>query len=141
MSKPPKYKVILTDTAGVMLLMLVPFLGPLPGPGGIPLLLAGLGLLALNHDWAKDALVYAKKHSESLRNVFFPNIPWVKWAWDIFAVSLLIGGTIMNFLVHGNTFLVLVSIVIMASSTTIFMLNRNRLDWLYKALKKASKSQ
>lgn len=134
----PWWKVLATDTLGVLLLMLVPFLGPLPGPGGIPLLIAGFGLLAVNHDWADGAILYVKKHSESLRSVVFPNITWVKWAWDVFAALLLIGGTYLNFVAE-NWFIKGLSIGIMASSTTLFMLNRNRILWLDSFLRRTGK--
>jgi hypothetical protein len=137
-SENPWWKILATDTLGVLLLLLVPVIGPLPGPGGIPLLIAGFGLLAINHDWADDAIVYVKMHSESLRSVVFPNITWVKWSWDLFAFALLSFGTFLNFqaehwLVKG------LSIGIMASSTTVFMLNRDRIDWLDKILHRAGK--
>lgn len=134
----PWWKVLLTDMLAVLLLALVPFLGPLPGPGGIPLLIAGFGLLAINHDWADNAVVYIQKHSVSLRHVVFPNITWVKWVWDITALTLLLGGTALNFAAD-NWFWKGLSIGIMASSTTLFMLNRNRLDWLDKLLKRTGK--
>lgn len=130
-------KIILTDTAGVLCLLLVPLLGPVPGPGGIPLLLAGLGLLAINHDWADNWLKYAKKHSDSLRTILFPNISWVKWIWDIFAFSVLLGGTWMNFVAVG-WFLQGMSIAIMASSTTIFIMNRGRIIWLDEKIRPGS---
>jgi len=135
--KNSKLKVILTDTAGVLCLMLVPFLGPIPGPGGIPLLLAGLGLLALNHDWADRWLGYAKTHSDSLRTIFFPNVTWVKWAWDIFSVSLLSFGLWLSFVGEG-WFIRGLSVAIMASSTTIFVLNRGRIIWLDKKVRPGS---
>jgi hypothetical protein len=134
----PWWKVFLTDTLGVFLLILVPFVGPLPGPGGIPLLIAGFGLLAINHDWADGAVDYVKKHSESLRNIIFPDVVWVKWAWDLFAVILLTGGTWLNF-VADNWFFKGMSIAIMASSTTLFMLNRDRIIWLDKFLRRTGK--
>lgn len=134
----PLYKVILTDMAGVGCLMLVPFLGPLPGPGGIPLILAGLGLLAANHDWADDAIFYVKKRSTSLRKIVFPNVTWVKWSWDLFSLSLISFGTWLNIIAE-HWLLKGVSIGIMASASTIFMLNRDRLDWLDKALRHSGK--
>lgn len=131
-------KIIATDTLGVLCLMLVPFLGPLPGPGGIPLLLAGFGLLAVNHDWADGAVEYIKKHSESLRGILFPDITWVKWAWDLFAIVLLIGGTWLN--IEADYWLLKgLSYGIMASSTTLFMLNRNRITWLDQQLRRTGK--
>lgn len=131
-------KVILTDMAGVGCLMLVPFLGPLPGPGGIPLIVAGLGLLAANHDWADDAIVYVKKRSSSLRKIVFPDITWVKWSWDLFSLSLISFGTWLN-IVAEHWLLKGMSIGIMASASTIFMLNRDRLDWLDKTLRRSGK--
>lgn len=49
-------KRILIDVAGFGLMFLAPLLGWLPGPGGIPLFLAGLGLVSTNHDWARRLL-------------------------------------------------------------------------------------
>jgi hypothetical protein len=131
-------KVILTDAAAVGCLVLVPIIGPLPGPGGIPLILAGFGFFAVNHDWADDVVVYIKKHSESLRSVIFPNISWVKWSWDLFAITLLVGGTILNIYAEFWLFKGL-SYGIMASSSTLFMLNRDRLTWLDKQLRRTGK--
>jgi hypothetical protein len=133
--KNPLWKVVLTDTGGVILLILVPILGPLPGPGGIPLLISGFGLLAINHDWADDAVKYVKKHSESLRDVVFPNKLWVQRSWDALSVFLLASGTWLN-IVAEHWFWKAMSYGIMASSTTIFMMNRNRLAWLDKTLRK-----
>ncbi|MFT4532549.1 MAG: hypothetical protein ACI9T8_000573 [Candidatus Saccharimonadales bacterium] len=137
-NKNPLWKVIATDLAGVFLLILVPILGPLPGPGGIPLLIAGFGLLAVNHDWADDAVNYVKKHSESLRGMIFPEKLWAQRAWDLVAVLLLITGTLMNFVVE-HWVLVALSYGVMAGSTTVFMMNRNRLAWLDKQLRRTGK--
>jgi hypothetical protein len=134
----PWWKVLATDTLGVLLLLLVPFLGPLPGPGGIPLLIAGFGLLAVNHDWADNVIIYVKRHSQSLRDVVFPDVTWVKWSWDFVSVLLLTGGTYMNFVVE-HWLLKGLSIGIMASATTVFMLNRNRISWLEKQLRSTGK--
>lgn len=37
-------------------MFIAPFLGWLPGPGGIPLFLVGLSLVATNHEWAENIL-------------------------------------------------------------------------------------
>ena len=131
-------KIILTDTAGVLCLLLVPFLGPLPGPGGIPLLITGFGLLAVNHDWADGAVHYVKQHSESLQRVIFPDVTWVKWSWDIFSVFLLVSGSALNIYAE-HWFWKAFSYAVMAGSTTLFMMNRNRLAWLDKQLRRAGK--
>lgn len=136
--KNPLWKVIATDALGVICLMLVPFLGPLPGPGGIPLILAGFGFLAVNHDWADDAIHFVKRNSEDFLSYFFPNKTLIKWAWDIFAVTALLFGLWMNltlewWLLKG------LSYPVMAGGSTLFMLNRKRLDWLDSQVKKFGK--
>ena len=132
-------KIIATDLAGIGCIALVPVLGPLPGPGGIPLLLTGLGLLAVNHEFARKWLRYAKKHSKSISDIVFPDILIIKWAWDIFAVSALLFGLWLSFqsewwLIRG------LSIGTMASSSTIFMLNRDRITKLDNIFRKRGKS-
>ena len=136
--KNPLWKVVVTDLAGIGCLILVPILGPLPGPGGIPLLLAGFGFLAVNHDWADDAIHQIKKHSENLQALVFPDKLWVKRMWDGVALSMLILGTVMN-IYSPNWFVSGLSYGVMAGSTTLFMLNRDRLTWLDKALRRTGK--
>lgn len=131
-------KIIVMDLAGLGCLALVPILGPLPGPGGIPLLLAGFGFLAVNHDWADDAIHFVKTHSESLLKVFFPDKPLIKWTWDIVSVLILLGGLWLN-LTAEWWFLSGLSYGIMAGSSTLFMMNRGRLDWLDKQLRRTGK--
>ncbi len=122
-------KIIGTDIAGIVCLILVPILGPLPGPGGIPLLITGLGLLALNHEFARRWLHYVQKHSKSVRDIVFPDVTWIKWFWDITAVLAMVVGIWINF--YAEWWLLKgLSIGIMASSTTLFMLNRDRITWL-----------
>ena len=133
----PLWQVILTDAAGVILLILVPFLGPLPGPGGIPLLLGGLGLLARNHEWAQNWLHTAKKHTDSLRPLFFPDKLWIKRAWDAVAFLMLAGGIWGSFIFDDNRILKGMMIGVMAGATTVFMMNRDRITWLDKKLRKS----
>lgn len=56
-------RILLTDALGILLMITAPLLGWLPGPGGLPLFIAGLSLLAINHDWAKKLLDSMRKHS------------------------------------------------------------------------------
>lgn len=126
----PLWEVIATDVAGVAMLIAVPFLGPLPGPGGIPLLLGGLGLLARNHEWAQNWLHVAKKHSDSLRPMFFPDTKWAKRAWDAVALMMAIAGTVGSFIFEEHRLLKILSIGMMAGASTVFMMNRDRITKL-----------
>lgn len=67
-----RVKRIAYDIAGVTLIIASPLLGWLPGPGGIPLFLAGLGLLAVHNEWAQNLLHWAKKHAEDFLDIIFP---------------------------------------------------------------------
>jgi len=134
----PLWKVIVTDLAGVGLLILVPILGPLPGPGGIPLLLAAFGMFAVNHDWADDVIHQIKTHSENLQKVMFPNNPKIMWAWDILAFVMLSGGLWLSFTAE-HWIIKGLSIGAMAGATTLFMLNRDRLSWLDRFLRRTGK--
>jgi hypothetical protein len=101
-------------------------------------LLTGLGLLAINHDWADDMIHYVKKHSENLEKMIFPNVTWIKWAWDLAAAAMLIIGVFLNITAEW-WILSALSYGIMAGSTTLFMLNRQRLAWFDKLLRRRGK--
>ena len=59
-------KVIILDILGVLCLVGALLFGWLPGPGGIPLSIAGLALLALNHTWAQEWLEKLKSKANRL---------------------------------------------------------------------------
>lgn len=137
-SKNPLWKVILTDFIGVLCLVLVPILGPLPGPGGIPLLLAGFGLLALNHDWADDAVSYIKKNSENMRKIIFPEKRWIQRLWDMFVFLMILAGSWIN--VYAESWLLsMLSIAPFTVAGTVFILNRNRITRLDRVLRNYGK--
>jgi hypothetical protein len=85
-----KTKRILTDIGGYLLILLGIASGWLPGPGGIPLVLAGLGLLSINNKWAMDLREYLLKNGGKVVQTLFPNKPHIQILYDI-AVVLLLG--------------------------------------------------
>ena len=89
MTKLKKYgKLILFDTLAGICFIGVLLFGWLPGPGGIPLLLAGLGFLAVNHDWAERWLETVKVKGKSFKTIIFPPNLWVRRIYDLLSVSL-----------------------------------------------------
>ena len=46
---------------GWLLIAISPLLGPVPGPGGIPLFAAGVAILLRNSTWAKRRYVLVKR--------------------------------------------------------------------------------
>lgn len=89
-------KKITIDVAGVGLIVASPFLGLFPGPGGVPIFLAGLGLLASNHDWARNILKDLEKHREGLAQRVFANKK-VSLAADIIGTLILCGAIYILF--------------------------------------------
>jgi hypothetical protein len=124
-----------TDIGGYVCLLLVIPVGSLPGPGGIPLLVAGLSLLSVHNPWARKLLEYVKIHSESLRSIFFPKNKRIELAWDFTAAALFVGSFVV--LTTTDTRIIsLLSTSTGAGATTIFMMNRGRLNRIMQYRKK-----
>jgi hypothetical protein len=76
-------KRISIDIAGFGLIFLGLLTGWLPGPGGIPLTLAGLALLALNYEWAENILKNFDKKRIELTKKYLQADPPVSYIIDI----------------------------------------------------------
>lgn len=128
MSRLRRYgKIILFDTLAVFCFIGVALFGWLPGPGGIPLFLLGLGFLAVNHDWAERWLETAKHHGVSFKKWLFPPTPWIRHSYDVLSVSLVTAAIIVLFkadsrLVEAG------AVMVMTFSLFVFLFNRERLD-------------
>jgi hypothetical protein len=84
-----KLKRIGTDFAGYFLILLGIASGWLPGPGGIPLILGGLGLLSINNAWAERGRDWLIAHAGDLVQWMFPKHRFVQALYDVLAVVLL----------------------------------------------------
>lgn len=114
-----------TDIAGYGLIIAGLLTGWLPGPGGIPLILAGLGLLSIHNPWARSILLFIKKHGTKFVHYIFPENPIIKALHDIFAVTLIVSAIIL--LSKNVTALTItMSISFVALGTADFLYNRNR---------------
>lgn len=124
-------KFILIDAAGVLLIILAGLTGWLPGPGGIPLLIAGLALLSINHDWAERWLVTVKKHGINISDKLFNGSKKTKIIIDIVSVLficiavLLVATFTRNLAKSAAIWLVIIALVLLLG-------NRQRLKKLLK---------
>src|SRR3954471_587937 len=82
-------KRIAVDAAGYLLLVAALATGWLPGPGGIPLALAGLGILSINNEWARRLRTYLLDHGGKIVQVIFPKNPFFEWFYDILVLVVL----------------------------------------------------
>lgn len=88
----PLYQRIALDIAGFGLMIISPFLGWLPGPGGIPLFVAGLSLVALNHEWAERLLKDFDKRRTDFSQKYLMANPKISVPLDILSISAIITG-------------------------------------------------
>jgi hypothetical protein len=75
------------DVLGILAIIAAGIIGPLiPGPGGIPLLIIGLSLLANNHEWAERWLSVIKRQGVNISDKIFSDNPRTKIFLDIVSV-------------------------------------------------------
>lgn len=127
-------KRIVIDAAGYLLIVAAILTGWLPGPGGIPLALAGLGLLSINNKWAKDLRDYLMKHGGKLVRVLFPSNPLVQWLYDIMVVALLVlAGWLAER--HAAVWQISLAVALFFIAVFLALMNRDRLKTLQKRRK------
>lgn len=122
------WQVVGFDAAAVVCFIGVIAFGWLPGPGGIPLFLLGLSLLAANHDWAERWLDTAKHKGVSFRKWIFPDIAWIQMAYDVVSVAFFSGAATSLVYNKENRIVSGVCVVILFVSLFVFLVNRNRFD-------------
>lgn len=122
-------KRVLVDAAGYALIIAAALTGWLPGPGGIPLFIAGLGLLSINNAWAQRLRDYLLQHGGKLVKVIFPPIPLVQWLYDVIVVALWV---IVFILVqqHAAVWQIGLAVSLFFLSVAIALLNRDRMQRL-----------
>lgn len=109
--------------------------GWIPGPGGIPLALAGLALLAVHNSWAQRLHSYVLDRGSALSKlVFLENKP-LQLAYDIMVSALLIIVALLA-LEHGAIWQVGLGAVLFCLAVFIGLMNRSRYDRLKAKLKR-----
>ncbi len=120
-------KRVLTDAAGYALIVASVLTGWLPGPGGIPLFIAGLGLLSINNVWAERLRDYFLKHGGNLVKKLFPPVPWVQWLYDAVVIFLWITVALLAWH-HAAVWQITLAVSLFFISLAIALLNRERME-------------
>lgn len=131
------WKIILLDTLGVVLMIAAVLTGWLPGPGGIPLFIIGLSLLAIHHDWAKRYIDILRKYADRLGDFVFINNPKLQMFYDVVS-PLAIGLGIFLLFRHSAVWVVSVGIFLTFIGITFFLGNRNRWQKLKRIFRQSS---
>lgn len=118
-------KRILIDTAGYLLILAGILLGWVPGPGGIPLILAGLGLLSLYNPWARSLRTYLLKHGGRLTEILFPDSLIIQTMYDIAALAFFVIATLLA-IHHRAIWEISVAVVLFFLAVFVAGLNRGR---------------
>jgi len=119
------------DTAGYALIVGGIALGWLPGPGGVPLIVAGLGLLSIHNAWARRLRLLVIQHGGKLVKYLFPRWAWAEWGYDIAAFLLLILTLVLE-LHHAYLWEIGLGISAFCIALFIALTNRDRLGQLRK---------
>lgn len=122
-------KRIAIDGAGYLLIIAAALTGWLPGPGGIPLFIAGLGLLSINNEWARRLRDYLLQNGGKIVKVIFPVNPVVQWLYDIIVVLLWIVVALLAWR-HAAIWQISLAIALFFAALAIALLNRDRLNRL-----------
>jgi len=124
-------KRVLTDAAGYFLILAGIATGWLPGPGGIPLIVGGLGLLSINNAWAKRLRIWVVENGGKAVDIIFPKHPVAEWGYDI-VVILLFALTIMLEVRHASILQMGFGVTAFFIALFIALTNRDRLKRLRK---------
>jgi hypothetical protein len=130
-------KFIIIDILGFACIIGSVLLGWLPGPGGIPLLIIGLSLLANNHEWAERLLKKVKVEGLRVFDKIFDGSTKTKWIVDIISVAVITGAVL---LIMSATRSVLKTAGISLLIAAFFMLLSNRRRY-HKVLSKVKPSK
>jgi len=123
------------DIAGYGLIIIAFPVGLLPGPGGIPLIIAGLGLLAQHNPWAKKLLQYVDRHSKSFRILLFPERKNIQRLWDGITILLFIGAMIVG-IYSGGWIQRILPTSLACMALVLFLSNRSRIEALQRKIKR-----
>lgn len=118
-------KRVAIDAAGYLLLIAALLTGWLPGPGGIPLAIAGLGLLSINNEWARRLRDYLLTNGGKFVKILFPPNPWIQWLYDVAVVLLWLLVAVLAWQ-HAAAWQITVAVGLFFFATAIALLNRDR---------------
>ena len=89
------WRFIIFDSLGILFILLALLTGWLPGPGGIPLFIIGLSMLAVNHAWARRYIHLLRKYADRAGDLVFVANPRIQLFYDLITPILLLVGIIL----------------------------------------------
>jgi hypothetical protein len=124
-------KRIAVDVAGFGLILLGLLTGWLPGPGGIPLILAGLGVLSLNYEWARRLLKDFDNKRVELTEKYLNSGPPASWFNDIAAGLFVVAGPLL-IIFKDSAVIKGLGVGLIFTGLTLGLSNQRRIDRMLK---------
>jgi hypothetical protein len=107
---------------GIVLVMIAPIVGTIPGPGGLLVFLLGIAILASEFDWAHTLKsFFLNTVPKEVKKRWQPTPNW-EYAFDVTSASLAASATIFAYYSYWLPFIYCTS-----TSILIFIFNRKRL--------------
>ncbi len=128
------WKVVVLDIIGALFMLFAIATGWLPGPGGIPLFIIGLSLLAINHTWAQKYLDMLKKYADKIGDLVFVQNNKIQIAYDVLSPILILSGAAL-LISHASIWMISLGIMSLFLGITLFLGNRNRWEKIKKTFK------
>lgn len=119
------WKVVILDFIGLVLMLAAILTGWLPGPGGIPLFILGLSLLAINHDWAQRYIDEARDITKKAGNFIFRDTPGLQILYDVVS-PIMLGTSIVLTWGFSELWQLSLGVVVFFLGMTLLLGNRNR---------------
>lgn len=114
------------DILGWLCIILAFFVGPIPGPGGLPLIYAGLNLLSIHNHWAARLKEYVAANGKSVLDLLFPDIRRYQVGWDV----IIIGTTAFGiWLIRQDLHWILDLMIVTGFYVNVIFFLRNRRRW------------
>jgi len=132
------WKIFLFDLVGVAFMLLAIATGWLPGPGGIPLFIIGLSILAIHHDWAQKYIDNLRDYVEKIGKQIFTDDKDVQLGYDIVCPFIIAGGAYFLWL-HNATWQISIGIFMVFTGVTLLAGNRDRFNNFKKKFSKKHK--
>lgn len=108
---------------GIILIMLAPIIGSVPGPGGIIIFLLGIAILGSEFDWALTLKsFFLKTVLKEVKKRWHPTSNW-EYAFDVTTACLAVSAIIFGYYSYWFP-----TIYCATTSILIFIFNRSRLD-------------
>ncbi len=133
-----KTKAILVDILGFTLIIVAIPISWLPGPGGIPIIILGLSLLATNHEWAERIMNRLKKEVSKASQRVSEADPATKWGIDIMGI-IFIAAAVLLLTQFTRSVATTAAISLSIGAVVLLLTNQNRYLKLWRKLFKKHK--